>query len=976
VKDKITPNSGIGAASLTPASILTLTDGVTNSSFGTSVGTAGDVNGDGYPDVIVGAPGDISGTERVYVYAGSAAGLSITPAYTLVSQGASNRFGVSIGTAGDVNGDGFSDVIVGALGYLSATGQAYVYLGSPNGLSATPAFTATGEAALNSLGASVGTAGDVNGDSYADIIVGAWLYGGGLGRAYVYLGSAVGLSSTPALTVTGQGTDNALGTSVGTAGDVNGDGYDDVIIGAPAAISNTGQVFVYLGTSGGLSATPALTLTGEPKYSHFGWSVGTAGDVNGDNYSDVVVSAPGGAGGEGRIYVYLGSATGLSPTPIFTDFDAQANNNFGYSVSTAGDVNGDGHDDIIVGTYTYTSNAGRAYVYLGSGDGRGLIAVPAFVVANGGTSGYFGSSVSTAGDVNKDGYADVIVGAPGQAYVYYGAAYTPPWSVVGDTPDRELGYSVATAGDVNKDSYADVIVGAPGDYLTSTGQAYVYLGSMTGLGLTPAFTATGEGIGDQLGWSVNTAGDVNHDGYSDIVIGAPGSYYTSTGRAYIYLGSATGVTVTPAYTFTGQASGEHLGQSVATAGDINGDSYSDVIIGARGYLNNMGRAYVYLGSVSGLSATPAFTATGETTNSWFGFSVGTGGDVNQDGYSDVIIGAPGCCTITSSGRVYVYIGSNTGLSTTPVFTAVGQAGDFLGYSVGTAGDMNGDGYADVVVGTYIYSSTKAGLAYVYLGSVNGLNATPAFTATGAFPFDVFGFSVGTAGDINQDGYADIIIGSIYAGNGVGQAFVYPGRANGVGATPIFTATGEAYADAVFGFSVGTAGDVNNDGYADIIVGVPFYQCCANVRGRAVMYLSQSDLSLHKTVTPTVAVPGQAITYTLTFDNAGVAPATDVVINDLVPGQMSNLSYTSNGAAITSTAGITYSWQVADLAPGEGGVITLTGVLNPGLTVGATFTNTAVIAGSGVDNLLYDNIGQAVVTIGNIHSEIYLPLIQK
>ena len=172
----------------TPAT--TLTGGAVNNYFGITVATAGDVNGDGYADVVVGAQGYSSSIGRAYVYLGTASGLPTAAATTLTGEAASNLFGGSVAPAGDVNGDGYADVVVGAKGYSTSTGRVYVYLGSATGLATPAATTLTGEAASDEFGGSVAPAGDVNGDGYADLVVGARRYSSSTGRAYVYLGSA------------------------------------------------------------------------------------------------------------------------------------------------------------------------------------------------------------------------------------------------------------------------------------------------------------------------------------------------------------------------------------------------------------------------------------------------------------------------------------------------------------------------------------------------------------------------------------------------------------------------------------------------------------------------------------------------------------------------------------------------------------------------------------------------------------------
>ena len=252
------------------------------------------------------------------MYLGGASGLATTAATTLTGEATGNYFGSSVATAGDVNGDGYADVVVGAYGYSGSTGRAYVYLGGPSGLATTAATTLTGEAADNYFGYSVATAGDVNGDGYADVVVGAHGYSSYTGRAYVYLGGPSGLATTAATTLTGEATGNYFGHSVATAGDVNGDGYADVVVGARGYSSSTGRAYVYLGGASGLATTAATTLTGEAADNYFGYSVATAGDVNGDGYADVVVGAYGYSSGTGRAYVYLGGASGLATTAATT----------------------------------------------------------------------------------------------------------------------------------------------------------------------------------------------------------------------------------------------------------------------------------------------------------------------------------------------------------------------------------------------------------------------------------------------------------------------------------------------------------------------------------------------------------------------------------------------------------------------------------------------------------------------------------
>ncbi|MBI4320038.1 MAG: FG-GAP repeat protein [Chloroflexi bacterium] len=252
--------------------------------------------GDGYADVIVGAPTNSYGTPRVFAYFGSASGLSATASWTVSGTASSTRFGASVAATGDVNGDGFGDVMVGAPGDNSAA--AYVYYGSSTGLSPVANWFAQSDQQYSRFGISVASAGDVNHDGYPDVIIGAPYYGSSnQGAAFVFYGSATGLgpSGSPSNAdwrADGMQTDTFLGSAVGTAGDVNGDGYAAVIVGDPyysPASGTWGGAFVYLGSATGLSSSP--TWTGSGRYT-LGASVSTAGDVNRDGFSDIIVGEP------------------------------------------------------------------------------------------------------------------------------------------------------------------------------------------------------------------------------------------------------------------------------------------------------------------------------------------------------------------------------------------------------------------------------------------------------------------------------------------------------------------------------------------------------------------------------------------------------------------------------------------------------------------------------------------------------------
>ena len=408
------------------------------------------------------------------------------------------------------------------------------------------------------------------------------------------------------------------------------------------------------------------------------------------------------------------------------------------------------------------------------------------------------------------------------------------WSAEGDQHEAYFGRSVDTAGDVNGDGYDDVIIGAyyydNGE--SNEGQAFVYHGSIEGLSSTPDWIAEGNQDYAHFGQSVSAAGDVNGDGYDDVIVGAP-SYQNdqdNDGRAFVYHGSANGLSTTPDWIGESNKGIAEFGYSVNAAGDVNGDGYDDVIIGETHY-GLFGAVFVYHGSPTGLSETANWVIEGDKGDnfSFFASSVSTAGDVNGDGYDDVIVGEEYFTGgQDDEGRAFVYHGSATGLSTTPNWTAEGdQEYANFGNSVSAAGDVNGDGYDDVIIGAYYYDNGESneGQAFVYHGSATGLDNTPNWIGQSDQEKAYFGKAVGNAGDVNDDGYADIIIGAHLYDNpepGEGQAFVYHGSATGLSISPDWTGPGSDQPVSRLGYSVYTAGDVNGDGFRDVIVGVPFY----------------------------------------------------------------------------------------------------------------------------------------------------------
>jgi hypothetical protein len=268
-------------------------------------------------------------------------------------------------------------------GNIIVEGQAYVFLGSSSGPGHAPVWTGQG---LGQFGSSVSGAGDVNGDRFADVIVGAQFFSAGQdpvskeGAAYVYAGSNSGPGTSPVWTAVGDQAGAFFGASVAGAGDVNGDGFADIAVGARLyskrvtldSRTDEGRAFLYLGSATGPAPSPAWSAFGDQPGGQFGFSVAAAGDVNGDGFGDLVVGQESYSNGqyeEGRLLLYYGSSSGTLSTPGWMVESEQPPAKLGFSVASAGDVNGDGLADLVAGADWYPNGqdlVGAALLFLGS----------------------------------------------------------------------------------------------------------------------------------------------------------------------------------------------------------------------------------------------------------------------------------------------------------------------------------------------------------------------------------------------------------------------------------------------------------------------------------------------------------------------------------------------------------------------------------------------------------------------------------
>jgi hypothetical protein len=255
--------------------------------------------------------------------------------------------------------------------------------------------------------------------------------------------------------------------------------------------------------------------------------------------------------------------------------------------------------------------------------------------------------------------------------------------------------------------------------------------------MSPAQTLEGDQANASYGASVDGAGDVNDDGFADVIIGAPGytGDETGEGAAFAYYGSATGLTTPADWQFECDQEAANCGAAVSGAGDVNGDGFDDVLVGAPAYDDaaaDGGAVFAFYGSASGLSASASWAANGSQPGAEFGAAVGGAGDVNDDGYADILIAAPLYDdAFTDEGQVLLYRGAASGLAASSIWGVLGgQAEATLGRrAVGSAGDVNGDGRADVIMGAPAWDNPEEdeGIAYVFHGQA--IVNTPTATAT-------------------------------------------------------------------------------------------------------------------------------------------------------------------------------------------------------------------------------------------------------
>ncbi len=963
-KDVVAPRQGVVEfLNLNDSFFITQSDagGVNEEGdqFGADV-FPGDLNGDGFEDVVVGSPGKGLGSGAVARFPGSEAGATVGGLPIARVSEAGDQFGAAL-TTGDFDGDKIEDLAVGAPG-RDGSGAVFIFFGLPDGgFEPVPQpLTQSDAGEMNEAGDEFGAAlatGDFDNDGTDELVVGAPGKAVDTGAVFIFSRAAgVFTLADSLLTKADAAAGDRFGASLesahfnGSLGVDFGDRFADLAVGAPGKNQRSGAVYVFLGSGAGfapgfsITQTDALGAAGCAPRSCvpganeagdlFGEALGV-GDLNGDGVEELIVGAPGEDGESGAVFIFPGSpkeggrpTTGYYITQGHAGQANEAGDRFGAALA-AGVLNEDDFEELVVGAPGKGTGSGAAIVFPGvageTGTLRGFLITQTDAGGLNEAGDRFGAALAIE-DFNDNNGADLAVGAPGDAksgavFIFPGVPTSPPaiteenaCPVVGgisarpcevSEEDDKFGTAVA-AGDFDGDGFVDLAVGAPGKAPgegPQSGAVFIFPGSGSPSGITTGFfiTQTDAGevneAGDRFGTAV-AAGDFNHDGFVDLAVGAPGEGLGS-GAVFVFPGSVKGLTclagfpcpttITTGFFITQNhatggvhEAGDEFGAALAV-GDFDGDGIEDLAVGAPGDGQGAvkaGSAFVFPGadgSKAGLTTGFRITqnhATGGVNEAGdrFGAAVAAGNIVG-DAFPELLVGAPGDAPDggPKAGSVFVFSdGSQAGFATGfPIaqtdalgsagcapgscVQGVNEAGDGFGAAL-AVGDFDGDGVRALAVGAPgdalgAPGATKAGSVFIFpapeQGDIVGFYITHEnqIDPEEVLPNedgDEFGAAL-AVGDFNGDRFDELLVGATMKASGTtsginnksGTVSVFPGSETGLCLFPedpcsatvttaFFTQKGRGGAndgEDQFGAAL-AVGDFNGDLLEDLAVAAP------------------------------------------------------------------------------------------------------------------------------------------------------------
>jgi hypothetical protein len=871
--------------------------------YSKDIASAGDINGDGLSDMIIGGQDPRSGVSMTYVVYGNASGTSVA----IDASGniaASNGFklkgavGYVSASAGDINGDGLNDLLVGARG--TAVGDSYnVVLGGTQWVTA----------ALNGAGTFAGTSGSeaLIGSAGNDTITG----GGGVDRFFAGRGDdTIVLTASDIANLQ----DNSTGQTAKTTLS-GGTGFDTIRLTGGASldllrISNAAAMGI--DETSRIEGIERIDMSTDTAANTLKISNKDINDMAGFNQIRI-----GSTSADGKTWTNLNGGTALATTTRFHQMVIDGGSNDTVALTANGGAwanvgavsNGTAQYTVYQNTATHSQLLVQQGVSVDTQAPTLLWSTPAdndFVL-----TANLGNNITlrfSEAVVKGNGYIQLwnkTTGQPVEAFDVNSSALVTGWGTSTLTINPTANLAAAT------DYFIKVSDNAIQD---NSGLAYSGMNSDLPLNFSTqsadgsfAVTSSFSSAASPNAYfrSATTAGDFNGDGYDDLLLGVAGS---SQSGVYVIYGNAQGeglnldkdpimsngvIAADQGFKIQGR---DYFGTAVSGIGDVNGDGFADVLIGASSDSqggSNAGAAFVVYGSAdpaalnlsSGtIAAARGFKIVSGKGSIALGGSVSGVGDFNGDGIADFIIGAPSLGVNSDGGSAYLVYGKTNGstltlgadysIAATDGLLLSGSAADRAGFSVSGAGDINGDGLADVIVGAPSSLANNNGASYVIFGGATGGNMDALVTAgkgfkisgsTGTNGFQT-GSSVKSAGDVNGDGFADLIVATD-TNQPYTAAYVVYGSATptsmtisnaALAASQGFRIFSGATTGAVLG-QVSSAGDINGDGFADMIVG-------SNKGSSYVVYGSATGADVDLTAATIAASKGFKLTYS-TANNA-------------------------------------------------------------------------------------------------------------